>query len=94
VGKFLKDYKIINTFPRIPADISDVSAARPDIIPTEEKLIKRTILPKILEKSSRRMLEKTKEFKEQRMSMVNFRKRSNDFDNREIMNKMREFIIP
>lgn len=40
------------------------------------------------------MLEKTKEFKEQRMSMVNFRKRSNDFDYREIMNKMREFIIP
>ena len=92
VGKFLKNNKTIDKFPIIPAK-SPVVSVKADIIQVEEELIKRIVLPKLLEKSSRRMLEKHKGFKEKRLSMVNFKKKSNDFDYREITDKMREFLI-
>jgi tetratricopeptide (TPR) repeat protein len=92
VGKFLKKHKKIDEFPIIPAE-SPVVSDKADIIQIEEELIKRTILPKLLEKSSRRMLEKHEDFKEKRLSMVNFEKKSSDFDYQEITDKMREFLI-
>ncbi|MHA1933318.1 MAG: tetratricopeptide repeat protein, partial [Promethearchaeota archaeon] len=92
VGQFLKKHKKIDEFLTIPAE-SPVVSSKGDISQTEEELIKRTILPKLLEKSSRRMLEQHKDFKEKRLSMVNFEKKSNDFDYREITDKMREFLI-
>lgn len=92
VGKFLKDYKMIKKFPKFPAERVAVSR-EPEFNQIEEKLIKRTILPKLLEISSRKMLERSRDFKEIRISMVNFRKTSEDFDYREIINKTHEFLI-
>ncbi|MHA2182884.1 MAG: tetratricopeptide repeat protein, partial [Promethearchaeota archaeon] len=92
VGQFLKKQKKIEEFRTIPAK-SPLVSSKGDISQVEEDLIKRTILPKLLEKSSKRMLEQHKDFKEKRLSMVNFEKKSNDFDYREITDKMREFLI-
>ena len=92
VGRFLKNQKLIKKFPIIPIESLGVSS-EPAISQIEEKLLKRTILPKLLEKGSRKMLERTKEFKETRISMANFSKTSKDFDYREIIDKLQEFLI-
>ncbi|MFX1388219.1 MAG: hypothetical protein ACFE9M_13455, partial [Promethearchaeota archaeon] len=92
VGSFLKKHKMIKDFPIIPVE-SPVISVDSDINQIEEELIKRTILPKLLEKSSRKMLERDKQFKETRISMANFSKTSKDFDYREIIDKLQAFLI-
>jgi len=92
VGKLLKNQKKIKEFPLIPVK-SVLVSSDPEINQIEEKLIKRSILSKLLGKRSRKMPELDKEFKETRISMANFSKTSKDFDYREIIEKLQEFLI-
>ena len=92
VSKFLKNQKMIKKLPLIPVK-SLIISSDSDISQIEEILIKRSILTKLLEISSRKMLKKDREFKETRISMANFTKTSKDFDYREIIDKLQEFLI-